>query len=420
MMNKYIVVLLVLSTILSMVGCVFQKTTVISPPLTPETPYVTPDIRTMPPSPSQITQTPEKSTTPNVEKNTKPAAEPCIRPVLTASPVDIDKIDSIVTLGNLNPPGHTFPTDHIYFYLSRQPGADHPDVADLFAPGDLPVMRINASQHVTAGFTDYNITFQPCQGIIIMYGHVTSLNPGVFGSTANFSGWSLENEYSTGGETYRFFTKEVNIPVKAGDLLGTAGGNPGQWALDFNYYDESYTSQPVANPERWRQSNYVHALCPLSLYQPGALLDKFISLINREKVEGESLPWGKAMQDIPGTAQGCWFLDGTVNTYPEDPHLALVRHNIYPSKAALSIGKSLPGFRSGVFTFSPLSSGFLNRDFKDITPDGHIYGFRVNDFNGIIIVMMPDKNTLNIEALVGTSDNPDNWKFTVNKVIFVR
>ena len=52
------------------------------------------------------------------------------------------------------------------------------------------------------------------------------------------------------------------------------------------------------------------------------------------------------LQDLPGTAQGCWFLSGVSDTYPGDPHLALVRSNIYPARAVLLVGNSTPNLDS--------------------------------------------------------------------------
>lgn len=374
------------------------------------------------PSPSLTDTTPASSpieTTTQPPTN-EPTSEIYQLPVFTVSPIEIDKIDQIVTLGNLNPPGHTFPTDHIYFYMTRQPNADRPDIVDLYSPGDLTITQVWASEHVTAGFTDYNIIFKPCPRITIMFYHVSALETSLFGDTSSFTGWNLDNEYTTGGETYRLWSKDYDIPVNAGDLLGKAGGNPGQWALDLGLWDEDYYSPNVANPQRWENAACVHALCPLILYETGPLLDSLIALVVRDEVAGEEYPWGEVMQDIPGTAQGCWFLGGTVDTYPEDPHLALVHSNIHPAKAVLSVGTSVPGLESNTYEFTPLDSGFFNRDFKDITPDGNIYGFRVDGFNGIIIVWMPDKNTLYIEVLAGATENPDSWSFTNNKVVFVR
>jgi len=50
------------------------------------------------------------------------APSPTIEPplaqtlVFTQSPIDVAAIEFVVPLGNLNPPGHTLPTDHVYFY----------------------------------------------------------------------------------------------------------------------------------------------------------------------------------------------------------------------------------------------------------------------------------------------------------------
>ncbi len=43
-------------------------------------------------------------------------------PFLTVSPMALSDIREIAPLGNLNPPGHVFPTDHIYFYPPNAPG----------------------------------------------------------------------------------------------------------------------------------------------------------------------------------------------------------------------------------------------------------------------------------------------------------
>jgi len=69
---------------------------------------------------------------------------------------------------------------------------------------------------------------------------------------------------------------------------------------------------------------------------------KLLALVERDKVAGEELPCGSVMQDIPGTAQGNWFLSGIKETYTEDPHHALVCSNIRPGNAVLSVGNSVP------------------------------------------------------------------------------
>jgi len=336
------------------------------------------------------------------------------------APLDIDDISSIVALGNMNPPGHVFPTDHIYLYITKTEGSDHPHVVPLYSPGDLTVSMVNSSEHVNAGFTDYSINLQPCEHITVVLGHVSSLSSEIFGETSSFEEWTLENEYSTGGETYRRWRKEYNIEVKAGEVIGTAGGNPNQWALDLGVYALNHSQESVANPQRWLKSWYLHAVDPLTLFEDGAVLDQLLQLVDRELAEGESLPYGSVLQDIPGTAQGCWFFSGISDTYPEDPHLALVHSNIYPSRAVLSVGTSIPDLDSSTYEFLPENSGLVNRDFKEITTDGQVYGFRVNQFDGVIILRMVDGETIWIEALEDATVDPASWVFSENKAIFKR
>lgn len=340
--------------------------------------------------------------------------------IFTVSPLDIDSILSIVPLGNLNPPSHTFPTDHIYFHLIRQGGADHADVATLYSPGDLTITRVSASEHVNAGFTDYSIFLEPCEDMTVMFYHASSLAEEVFGDTSSSAGWTLDSEYTTGDETYRLWSKEYHIGVKAETILGTTGGNPGQWALDLGVYDKSYRPEMMVNPNRWAQYRYQDAVCPLNYYEEGPLLDQLLALVQRDSVEGEKLPCGSVLQDIPGTAQGCWFLSGVKETYPEDPHLALVRSNIRPSHAVLSVGNSVSNLSSDAYEFSPEDAGLLNRDFQHITPDGQVYGFQIDGFDGIIIIQMPGTETLWLEALVGATTGSASWSFTENKTVFER
>jgi len=341
-------------------------------------------------------------------------------PLFTVSPMDIESISRIVLLGNLNPPGHVFPTDHIYFHISNPDGDDRPDIVTLYSPGDLTVTAIEANEHVTAGFFDYSVTLRPCEDIIVVLGHVSSLSTKIFGDTSAFDQWTLMNEYSTGGETYRSWRKACVVQVTAGEILGTTGGNPHQYALDLGVYDQRHTHDNVANHNRWLKNRYLHAVCPLSLYEEGPVLDRLLDLVYQDGVEGDSRTISGTLQDLPGTAQGCWFLSGVSDTYPEDPHLALVHSNIRPARAALSVGNSIPDLDSAAYEFLPETSGLLNRDFRDITPNAQIYGFQIGQYAGIIIVQMPDAETLWIEALMSATAEPPSWAFTDDKTVFER
>jgi len=64
--------------------------------------------------------------------------------------------------------------------------------------------------------------------------------------------------------------------------------------------------------------------------------------------------------------------------------------------------------------------GLLNRNFQDIITGERIYGFEVEQFDGIVILQMPDAETLWIEAIKDESNDPASWIFTENKTVFNR
>jgi len=347
-------------------------------------------------------------------------AETCgSAPLFSASPLDLGHIMYIRTLGGLNPPGHVFPTDHIYFYI-QQDTSGTPYEVPFYAPGDMTVTTIYASQHVRAGYTDFSLDLRPCEDVTVVFGHITSLAIAVFGDTTSFQDWELSHEYETGGELYRRWRKSVSIQVAAGQTLGTTGGRYGQFALDLGVYDDRTPAVNVANPDRWMRSSVLYARCPFEYYMPGPILDELVSLVDRKDSPDDSLKCGAVFLDISGTAQGNWFAFGVSSTYPEDPHLALVYSNTNSAVAVISVGTSIPGLSSGRYEFRPRAGGLVNRAFHDITPDGKIYGFDTDRHTGIIIVSMPDEETLWIEALSTSSTNSGNWSFTSRKAIFKR
>jgi hypothetical protein len=338
---------------------------------------------------------------------------------LSVSPVPVADIRSIVPLGNLNPPGHVVPTGHAYFYLRLETGGNRSVVTPLYAPGDVTVTQARATEHVNAGVLDFALTFQLCNDVSLVYGHVSSLSEGLFGDTSGLDGWEYTGEYSGAGETYRTWERWFYTDVSAGQELGTAGGNPGQWALDVGIYDMRTTHGAAANPDRW-SATYLHAACVLDYYPDGEVLNALEALLEREELPGDEYPCGQVFQDIPGTAHGAWFVEGTPHPNPEDNHLALVWYNTRPSLAAISTGNAVPTIPSNAYLFPPEEAGFLNRPFSRVSPDGAIYGYTFAVYSGVILLHMPDTGTLWIEGIPGGSLDPDTWAFTDSKTMFVR
>ncbi len=192
-----------------------------------------------------VTATAAPGRTPNPTFGPTPTPAPTPRfpacsdePVFTVSPTDFASIDHIVTLGNLNPPGHTFPTAHIYFYVTNPDPKGVTDITTLYSPGSMTVVAIRADEHVTAGFTDYSIALKPCEEITAVLGHVSSLSAALFGEPFPDGERTSQEGASTGGETYRTQRKNADIKVRTGEVLGTVGGNPGIWAWDLGVNDQ--------------------------------------------------------------------------------------------------------------------------------------------------------------------------------------
>lgn len=98
-------------------------------------------------------------------------------PFLTVSPLALGDIHEIAPLGNLNPPSHVFPTDHIYFYPSAFIGSGTRQVP-LVSPGDVVTTEITVNRRTSRALSvaeEYSLTFAACSDVLFTFAHVTSL-----------------------------------------------------------------------------------------------------------------------------------------------------------------------------------------------------------------------------------------------------
>jgi len=327
------------------------------------------------------------------------------------SPVELSVLAGLVPLGNYNPSGHVFPTDHIY------PKINNNSEVALYSPGDIVFTSISASQNITQGTTDYSIYFQPCDELKVYFLHVISLT----GKLANQpeAPYQWEGTYSTGGNTYRNYGKNVNISVSAGEQIGTVR------SFDMGAYDTRMTLN-FANSSRWQnRSDYTHTVCPINYYS-GSLKDTLMAKFGNALGTLRTIEpiCGAIEQDIVGTAQGNWFLEGTDNAWSgEDPHLALIHDNIDPTKGVFSIGTSMSanGQGAGGWIFSPSHTlpDYINKDFNEVSANGHVYCYTPYYLSGRLILEMPNATTLKIERQDGNCDSPP-WVFSGNATTFER
>lgn len=299
-----------------------------------------------------------------------PACGPDIS--LAALPLDEADFTSIIPLGNLSPTSHTFPTEHHYFVLNRDP--DHSDRAlraPVYAMQDGWVVTVSSVEHVEPGFTDYDLTLGVCADFSIGYGHLSRLSDEL---RAALGAPTHCETYVTDGTTYKRCSYAARVAVSVGQLLGEAGGNPDQYALDVGAKDFRRQQNSFANEQRYRNdaSYLLYVVSPLAYLgpAPGAVADSRMGGWNDEPRTLEPL-YGEIAYDVAGTAMGNWFREGE-DFYPEDPHLALAKDNVDPSQYAISIGTSLGSMAGYVVLFEPEHSGFVDRAFEEIT-DENIY-----------------------------------------------
>ncbi|MBN2090099.1 hypothetical protein JW964_10810 [candidate division KSB1 bacterium] len=340
---------------------------------------------------------------------------------LTALPLNEKDIELFVNLGHLNPPGHTFPSDHGGFYLK-----DWQKKVNVYAPGTMKITEISVIKHISDGITDYTLTLSSEYGSFkVVLGHLSGINDEILAQAPPLENDQCEN-YMAGGKNYQKCTIRVKIPIQAGEIIGIAGGNPGQYGVDFGTFDQTKKINFATN--RFNDYQYPYTVSPLDYFTDK--ITKKLTPICGDYICGARLIratppiGGTVTYDIAGTAQGFWFKKGA-STFPEDVHVALIFDNVEANLPVFSVGTSIDGLKSGLYTFQTKTNGILNRAFKNVVPDDQIYRYEITHRckgasipNTIILLKMLTKTELQIECQ-NISQGPD-WKFTSKAVNFER
>jgi hypothetical protein len=118
----------------------------------------------------------------------------------TVTPIDITDLLAIVPLGNLNPTGHVFPSDHMYLSCFSNKSS-----LDVRSPGNVRIVRITRI-HMNAGaFNDhyeYKIAMGS-QNSFMYWDHIINISARLLAAANNFSGATCNPIYTTGGSSYQ-------------------------------------------------------------------------------------------------------------------------------------------------------------------------------------------------------------------------
>jgi hypothetical protein len=218
----------------------------------------------------------------------------------TVLPIDFDAIFRATPLGNTNPPGHVFPTNHIGFYLN---GTDLVEVRAL-ANGTVKTVYYNA------GIDDYRVECEHTSTFCSYFDHIEDILPAIREGAA----------------------------IHAGDLIGY--GNPATGAVDLGVVDYEITRNFIT-AGRYHEF-YLHCGDPYVYFT-----DSLRTLLLTKNPRTEEPRGGKIDFDIDGRLCGNWFLEGTPVTWEASSYLyaesqlAFVYDKYDPAQIRITCGGTL-------------------------------------------------------------------------------
>lgn len=340
----------------------------------------------------------------------------------SASPMDPADIIYIEPIGELRE-GHIIPGDHGGFDYKTSPTSTP---VKVFAPADG--VLVNVERHPynpPAGYPrdmrHYHFYLVHSCTLFTGFVHLTEFSPEILAASPQLK--KLDDENGN-----QFTNLGVNIPVKAGQQIGTAWsfGLLGWVTVDLNHTNKGYLNPQSYKAENWR----VHSVSGFDYFE-SSLKEKIIAK-NPRKAQPQG---GKIDFDIEGKAVGNWFEEGTgglrdTNVDPKqcgnfpcpywDGHIAFVYDFIDPMQLRVSIGHDW-----GLTGRTPFGVKGNSPDFKDIGIKNEMVkyelvgvkdvsrekGYDVNSslitqndetqVLGTMLVQLTDEGTLKVEIFPG-------------------
>ena len=374
--------------------------------------------------------------------------------ILTYQLMDPKYIGSMLPLGNVAPPGHTSPVDHIYFNVNAD---GH---IPLYAPADGWITHIMANSTKATATSDYKfdsyvVTYTICDGLVLDFAGYVDVNQSIKDELAKHQdackGGITKVGHDTAAEQQCDY-QNLNIKVTSGEVIGyterTKQANGGYtipfeiWTADYNLPSPAQTDWSYSGDNR-----YAHNYCTFDLYS-GDLKNQFDAKFgsytqdNTKKSDGTTIlgpvvfkprtvapVCGKVDQDITGTLQGMWFShkpdenDKSGNVGASGQGIAFIHNNIDPTKGEVVVGGELSDNIAGTLEFDPTHSGTTNREPSEVKADGQIYCYpghiqsldaQNNSFDGKILAQLLDDHHIKVENQTGICSAKEAFKAPYN------
>jgi hypothetical protein len=187
----------------------------------------------------------------------------------TVSPIPVQKIKFLLSLGWIQPVGHTIPTDHVYFWYDNPGNTTYLPVFALATGKVEHILNVPVN-----GIKECKVWFRVNEKFSYYLDHIVP-----------------DASLKEGSD------------VQAGQQIGTTGYGS---SIDLGAIDEKITLSGYANPARY-YSEQLHCGKPFQ-YFTEPLRSQLYTLVDREGADKD----GSIDIDIPGKLVGNWFLDGNV------------------------------------------------------------------------------------------------------------
>ncbi|MEK7471633.1 MAG: hypothetical protein AAB624_00085, partial [Patescibacteria group bacterium] len=331
-------------------------------------------------------------------------------PLFDHIPMALEDFRAFRPLGFVSIPIHIFGAKNSNFAINLPD--EHVSGLRVDFPGDAVVTSLVSTS--SSSGDGYQITFYPCQEFKSYLTHLGTISDRLKAEFDKADKDCQDFVFDSSGTTTKC-TAIMNLKVSSGEQAGT---NDGFGGVDWGAVDFRISAEYVV-PSHY-DGDYPHYTSPV-LYLRDDLKTKMLDKLGSwdGEVERTVEPRvGSLDQDIKGTAQGNWFV-GDKNFYNSQdfsPFLALLHDYIDPTQPEFSMGTSVSGLTSGVYSFTVSSSGQNNRDFKDVKPDGKVYCYdtwlsgrssghvNLSTPTGVILLKVPDDLSLLVEHQTGSCD----------------
>ncbi|HJQ08220.1 MAG TPA: hypothetical protein VJ836_01920 [Candidatus Saccharimonadales bacterium] len=356
-------------------------------------------------------------------------AGPCSDgPLFNHLPMALADFRSFRPLGFVTQPTHIFGAKHSSFTINL-PHESKKGLKVVFPSDALVTAIISTESKRSAG---YQMTFYPCSDFKSYFFHLGTISERLQREIKG--GKATCQNVGTGENLIKKCQVDIEVKVESGELAGTNDGFAG---VDFGAVDYRLPPAQYANLKRY-DGDYPHYTSPILYFTPTlkSQLESKLRSIDGAVLRTAEPKVGTLLQDIKGTAQGNWFIgDKSFNNSQDfSPFLALLHDYIDPLQPLFSMGTSVKGLNMGLYGFKPRGSGVINRDFKDIKPDGSTYcfdsfltgktvgGLNLSAVSGAIIMAMPDESKLKVEKIgqAGSSCVNTTLAFSSAATIFDR